>query len=303
MHSPRQPGTEDGFIIVAVLWILGALATLAVVYTFYVRQGALQSLGYDERIQAQALASSGLELAAYQIGQRANVRPLQGNFDFRQGTATIGVNFTSENSRIDLNFAPKEVLAGLFSSVGADADDASGYADRIIAWRAPLKAGTADADADLYRSSGKDYGPRHGPFQQTNEIGLVAGLPPYLVDKVLPYLTVYSGQPQVNVLSAPAQVLAAVPGLTPERLQSLLSLRVGTPQDVVNAQLGIAANYVTMSASSADRVEVDVRFTSGNQYHSAADILVVDGDTEPYRVLSWRNDILRVDEASSTGMR
>lgn len=282
---------QRGFIIVAVLWILAALATLALIYSVYAREAALNFVGHDERLQAEALAESGVELAAYQLTAQANLQPLQGHFSFRQGTAAVSVKFRCENSLIDLNFAPEQVLSGLLIGVGVQPDDAVGYADRIIAWRTPLRAGTNDAEAAIYEAAGKSYGPRHGPFQDPNELGLVAGLPGALVDRVLPYVTVYSGRPEVNVLAAPPQVLAALPGLTPDRLQLLVNLRANAPQDVMRAQLGMTQSYITLDPSKANRVTVDVQLHSGRHIRTQATIFLLPRDTEPYRVLSWRNDV------------
>src|SRR5262245_48717199 len=40
-NSLSQPSAHDGFIIVAVLWILIALAALASIYSIYIRNAAL----------------------------------------------------------------------------------------------------------------------------------------------------------------------------------------------------------------------------------------------------------------------
>lgn len=293
----RVDSSEAGFIIVAVLWILAALATLAMIYSLYAREAALNFVDHDERLQAEALAESGVELAAYQLTSYSNLQPLDGHFSFRQGRAAVSVKYRSEDALIDLNFAPKDVLAGLFMAVGVRAEDAADFADRIIAWRTPLRPGASDAQAAaFYQGAGDGYAPRHGPFQEPNEVALVAGLPPALIDRVLPYLTVYSGRPEVNVLAAPSQVLAALPGLTPERLQMLLDLRGSAPQDVMRAQLGTTQSYITIDPSRANRVTVDVQFQSGGRTRTQAVIYLAPRDTEPYRVLSWRDDVPLSDQ-------
>lgn len=291
LFKPCRRNSQDrGFIIVAVLWILAALATLVMIYSLYARETAVNFVVHDERLQAQALALSGLELAAYQLTAQSK-QPLTGNFSFRQGRATIAVKFRCENSLIDLNYAPKEVLAGLFVAVGVQREDALEFADRIIAWRTPLQAGASDPETQLYEAAGKEYGPRHAPFQNRNELGLVAGLPPALVERVLPYFTVYSGERQVNVLAAPPQVLAALPGLTPERLQVLLAMRGSAPYEVMTAQLGTTQSYLTVDPSRANGVTVDVGFPSGRRIRTMAVIFIMPRDSEPYRVLSWRDDV------------
>ena len=282
---------QRGFILVVVLWIVASLATLALIYSVYAREAALNFVGHDERLEAEALAESGVELAAYQLTAQPNLQPLQGQFGFQQGSAAVSVKFRCENSLIDLNFAPEQVLSGLFIGVGVQPDDALAFAQRVIAWRTPLPPGASDAEAAVYEAAGKSYGPRHGPFQEPNELGLVAGLPPTLVDRVLPYLTVYSGRPEVNVIAAPPQVLAALPGLTPDRLQLLENLRSNAPQDVMRAQLGMTQSYITLDPSRANRVTVDVQLHSGRRIRTQATIFLTPRDPEPYRVLAWRNDV------------
>jgi general secretion pathway protein K len=299
---PRARAQSAGFIIVAVLWIVGALAALAVMYSLYVRQTALSFVDHDEQLQAQAMAMSGIELAAYQLTKAAGTPPLQGRFSFNQGSATIGVRFVSENSRIDLNFAPKQLLAGLFAGLGVPNDEALTDADRIIGWRSPVKAGQNDPEAAVYQAAGKTYGPRHGPFQHPDELALVADLRPALVDRILPYVTVYSGRPEVNVLIAPPQVLAAVPGMTAEVLQQLVNTRQSDPQDIVKAQMGSAAQYITLDAAEADRVTVAVQFSTGARIRSQA-VILTKANGEPYRILTWQDDVRSGQEHAAAGIQ
>jgi general secretion pathway protein K len=293
---------NDGFVVVAVLWLLGALATLALVYSLYVNQATAAFLDHNERLQATALVYSGVELAAYRLSEKPNQRPSAGRFTFRQGSAAISVAFSAENGRIDLNFAPRELLAGLFIGLGADNQDALYFADRIIAWRTPVGAGAPDPEAAIYQSAGKTYRPRHGHFQSIDELGLVVGMPSLLVTHALPYLTVYSGLPGINVLSAPPPVLAALPGMTPDRLQMLIAARENAPlpedpafQSQIQAQLGNMASFTSVQPGAADRVTVDIRFPTKRRMESQVVFLLVDKDTQPYRVLSWRDEELSSD--------
>ena len=105
----------EGFISVAVLWILGALSVLVSVYAVYVINTASAFAVYDDRLKAEALVSAALELTAYQqqIGSALS-RPTHGSFTFRMGQTNVAVEFRSEAARIDLNAAPKQLLVGLF---------------------------------------------------------------------------------------------------------------------------------------------------------------------------------------------
>jgi general secretion pathway protein K len=172
--------------------------------------------------------------------------------------------------------APKPLLAGLFTALGVKSEEAEGFADRILSWRTPLTAGASDGEATLYRSAGKNYGPRHGPFQHVDELGLVLGLPTALIDCAMPFLTVYSGQAGIDVFDAAPEVLSALPGISPDRLQILLSQRQGAPQDVLRAQLGMAAQFITARPSKANRITVAVRFDTKRRVRSQAVVLLGD---------------------------
>ena len=111
---------SDGFIIVAVLWILGALATLVSIYAVYVVDTAGIFGAFDDRLRAEQLVSAALELTAYRL--RADPRPSYGRFEFRMGQANVAAEFRSETARIDLNAAPKDLIIGLLAELGVPRD-------------------------------------------------------------------------------------------------------------------------------------------------------------------------------------
>src|SRR5947208_6008320 len=128
----RLQSGRDGFIIVAVLWILAALATLVMIFSVYVINTATAFTVHDERLQAEGLARAALELSAYQASAAPQGQaPTRGTFLFRLGNALVNAEFMSETARIDLNSAPKELLSGLFVGLGASRSQADSYADRI----------------------------------------------------------------------------------------------------------------------------------------------------------------------------
>ena len=62
----RLRSGRDGFIVVAVLWILAALATLVTIFSMYVINTATAFAVHDERLQAEGLARAAIELSVYQ---------------------------------------------------------------------------------------------------------------------------------------------------------------------------------------------------------------------------------------------
>jgi general secretion pathway protein K len=277
MTRHRKTGTRassEGFILVTVLWMLGALAALVSVYTAYISNSAMAAAVRDDTVLADGLFTAGLELAALQLVEVAeDERPLQGQVSFELGGATVTASFRNEAARIDLNTAGPELLAGLFKALGAENEAARSYAARILAWRASDAGPEGDKEAELYRAAGLGYGPRRGAFVHTDELWRVAGLPADLVTAALPHLTIYSGAPEPSAILADPLVLAA------------LDLATARTQQVP----ATAPAAVPPQASDAVRVTIDVRPRDGAARRAEAVILIRDFGEDPYRVLAWRD--------------
>ena len=147
---------EAGFVLVAVLWILAALATLATIYSSYAVDTAVGSHVADDRVQAEASIRAGVEMAVFrQLALPERARPFRGAFDIRVGRTGVAVRFRSETARIDLNAAPTDLLAGLFTAVGVDPSHAQTFADRIVGWRTKTP-GSAGAKGDAAAQGSAD---------------------------------------------------------------------------------------------------------------------------------------------------
>jgi general secretion pathway protein K len=286
MNASRR----EGFIVIAVLWILGALATLVAIYAIYVIDSAASFAAYDDRLRAEALVSGALELTAYRL-KAADSHPSHGKFDFRLGHANVAVEFRPETARVDLNTAPKELFVALFEAMGARRSDAEYHADRIVAWRTRPRRGD-DADRLAYQTAGLSYAPRGAPFPHVNELSLLVGLPIALVERLLPYLTVYNGSPKLNVFAAAPDLVAALPGMTLDRAEAFLLRRgTATPRDAqaLLGLLGSAQRYATSEAGKAWRATVRVAFDNRRRTRAEVVILLLEEDGEPFSVLSWRD--------------
>jgi general secretion pathway protein K len=285
--------SEQGFVLVAVLWLLAALALLVTVFAVHLSNSARALSLNDGALKTEALVSAGIELAAYRL-QLADEdkRPSQDAFHVRLSGADLAVSVMTEAVRVDLNAAPKELLAGLLTVLGASEDDAKEGADRIIGWR--TKAGSDDASREeaLYQAAGRTYGPRQAPFAHVNELALVLNLSPALVERALPYVTVFSGAAGVDVMMAPPEVIAALPGMTPLKLKQFLGDRGSLVNDTaaIAAALGSAGGNATEQKSKAYRILVRLRFPGGRE--TASEVVIgLQSKDNPYHVLSWQNDV------------
>lgn len=327
----QSRSSERGFVIIAVLWILAALAALAAVFSVYLSNSARALAVTDAGLETEALVSASLELTAYQLLLAdEKERPAQGSFRFRLDHADVLVSFTSEAARIDLNRASKEMLENFFGVLGANQNTAGDIADRIVGWRKKPDPGAANAEDALYAAAGRNYAPRQSPFTHVNELGMVLGLTPELLERALPFVTVFSGSSNVDVLIAPPEVIAALPGMTPQALNDFLKQRPSLPRDqkAVAAALGPVKDSATLPTGKSFRVLTTLQFDNGRRTVSEAVIALGkvakkdDGtqkaqgqiqdqlqgraqdqakdqgnqgkadseDKEPYRILSWRDE-------------
>ena len=281
----RSPNNR-GFVIVAVLWILMALASLAIIFSAYLAASARALAASDMSLQTEALVSAGVELAAYRLTLTdEKTRPPRGAFHFGLDEANVAVTFTSEAGRLDLNYASKEMLTGLFAVLGANKGAAAEYADRIIGWRTRPTPGSENVEAARYNALG--YSPRQGLFTHVNELGLVAGIPAALVDRALLFVTVFNGTPDIDPAIASPEVLAAM-GKTPGTAQGGLAARSASPDGAADAPNPQSA--ASTAQSPCYRIAISIQFRNGRRTTSEA-VIALGDKVEPYRVLSWQDDV------------
>ena len=296
---------QHGFVLVAVLWMLAALALLVTIFTVHLSASARAVSLNDGALRTEALVSAGIELAAYRL-QLADdkKRPPEGAFHVRLSGTDVAVSFVTEAARVDLNAAPKELLGGLLGVLGAGDDAAKQAADRIIGWRTKAASdGDASKEAALYQAAGRTYSPRQAPFAHVNELSLVLGMTPALVERALPYVTVFSASPGVDVMVAPAEVIAALPGMTPLKLKQFLSDRGSLVNETAALSSSLGASNggpnnggAEQGKSEAYRIRVSLRFPDGRQ--TASEVVIgLKAKDVPYRVLSWQNDVPKVARA------
>ncbi len=290
--QPRRR-VDSGFVLVAVLWILAALAMLASIYSSYALNTAVASHMSDDRLQAEASVRAGIEMTAFQqLAVREQVRPSQGAFSVRVGRTSVAVRYRSEAARVDLNAAPADLLAGLFAAVGVDPANAKTFADRVIGWRTRAAANADSKEAKLYAAMRVPYPPGQAPFEECLELSLLPGLPRPVVERLLPFVTVFSGRSNVDVATADPTVLSALPGMTPEILAAVLKARANASVDSRDllALLGPARSRATVDRSKAMRAAIEVDFDNGRRIRAEVVFRLNDGGEEPYDLLYWRDD-------------
>ena len=278
-----------GSILVAVLFLTAVIGVFLAVATRSLKAGTDAGRSFAESMRAEEAMRGAIEQIAGLAGPSGPPRP--GGTVVNLAGTRVDLVFSDEIARIDLNYAPIELLAGIFRVVGVNDAEARRYAARIIDWRDAddrlVEEGGAERTA--YRAAGRVDGPRNGPFLHVAELALVLGIPQRAAAAVAPYVTVASGSETINPLLADPPVLMAIPGLKEDQVRNFLQDRLDrnlAPKDLI-ARLGPVEDYVTAETSKAVRYEGRVRFGGKNDRRFEVVVGALAGDSEPFRILAW----------------
>lgn len=190
---------ERGFALLVVLWSL-VLITLLTTQILASGRTALALAGnLRDAAAARASADGAINEAVFHLlAEGADHWAADGSpHVLASGDVTLTVRITSLAGKINPNLASTGLLKGLFLAAGGSSAQAQQLAAAIIAWRSP--AATQQDTAALlatYRRAGLRYGPPGQNFVDLSELSDVIGMPPALLAKVLPYMSLYqSGDP------------------------------------------------------------------------------------------------------------
>jgi general secretion pathway protein K len=281
-----------GVILMTVLWTVALLATLAMATSLTFR-GFAGIMAVDrDRLKADGLLTAGLEVAAGLASSAGEIPLIDVESTVTLSSGTVRIRLDDEGGRIDIGKAPPELLAALLRAIGAS--DADAIAHRIVEWRKlDTDAGKGAAPTTANAAGAANVaGPAKAPapdsvFTDVVQLGQVPGMHPEWVAAIAPLITVF-GNETVNPLTAPAQVLAVLPGVDQARLAALLDARrhATDPKQLV-AGLGAAQAYLDAKPPQAVSVHLMAVLADGTAAAAEAVIVCLPKDRQPYRVLVW----------------
>lgn len=232
MIKRARPGVQRrGFALIAVLWLIVAMAALGLDDSATARDslGTAQNrinatsarwraTGCAEVVHAAVDMALGDTLtspvAAWDTLDMALAAP---------GAVPAGCSVVAiaAGDRLDANTAQIDGLRATFVAAGADEARADSLADALVDWRdADSVPRAMGAENEWYRKAGR-ITPSNRSFESTEEIRLVRGFES--ADSMLALLTVERGR--ILLDRAPLPVIAALPGMTPEAVGRIAELR------------------------------------------------------------------------------
>lgn len=204
---------QRGFVLLTVLWMGLGLLLAASSYLVTQRQVVLSTRAEVETSRAVELARSAVNVALADLGRSDENAPRTlrdgtlMTLTMAEGRATYRI--WDEGGKLDINHAPTQLLVPMLRHLGEnsgiDAFDAATIAQAIVSQR---------GDGQVAEN-----------MQPLPQLLTSLGLPQDASRRARQSLTTYSGTAQINLATASASVLAAVPGIGPGDVRMILDRR------------------------------------------------------------------------------
>ena len=193
---------QRGIALVMVLWLVVLLTIVAASFATHSRVETRMAGNLVEREKARLMAQSGLnralmELMVKNTDQRWTFNGEAHELQAPQGSLRIAIRNAS--GLVDLNRASREVLYNLFTLVSDDPEVREQLVDALEDWRDSddLRRLKGAEDSD-YAAAGYDYGSADRDLESVDELGYVMGFNRDAVNRLRPYVTVYSDMGAVD---------------------------------------------------------------------------------------------------------
>jgi general secretion pathway protein K len=229
--------------LLAALWLVVAIATVATQFALEARERRTLGLLAAERGVQRAAAQGALALIQAKLEYALRVAPTGANVaQLRAGdpwmdvdSAYTGTFYVDSmpvevvahdlNEKLNVNLLTENDLRTFFSFVLNDYSKATQLAQTIMDWRdADSIPRPSGAERDAYLKAGMLALPANAPFREIDDLRDMMGMTPEIYAAVVPYLTT-RGSGAVNVNTAPVAVLRALPGMTDATINQILQQR------------------------------------------------------------------------------
>jgi general secretion pathway protein K len=326
----RARRSEQGTILIALLWIMAILGIIALSFAREAYVEVTAARNERDLIDSYYIARAGIDATVYQLsqklfppqGQTANLAQQEPDaIDLGKVTGSFGdgeyeVSVQDESGKVAISYAAEEEIKNLIAAIGIPSPDAETIFDSIIDWRdadnIPKPNG---AENDYYAALPSPYAARNGSLTSVEELLLVRGMTPeyyfghrekgqdgQIVERygLSRYVTVYFNSPRINVNYAPLPVLQSVPGMLPEmalRIYERCRQRPFLTQEEFNRELGPGGgiaflNYVGIQRGSIFTL-TSYAHRTGSRARRAIRAVVSMEVQEPtkHRVLYWNENV------------
>jgi len=325
----RNLRDNAGVILIALLWILTALAIIALSFSRETFVELAAARNTRDLSDSYFIARAGITDAAYQLVKKRfqpavkqlSLEDAAEPIDLGKVTGAFGdgeyeVDIQDESGKISLNYVNEEHLRRLLETLEIPKPDLDIIADSILDWRdVDTLHRINGAEDDYYQTLNPPYKAKNGRFETVEELLLVRGVTSdyfyghsektedgsvifrYGLSR---YLTAYGLSNRVNVNFAPLPVLMSVPGMAPETAKAIFERRQTKPfenMSELNKELPSNLSATTIPFLSTDQTNIYTLTASGHRQSSKVQRLiraVIALDPQEilrFRIVYWNENV------------
>jgi general secretion pathway protein K len=310
--------SEKGVALILVLWIGALLSMAALSLSLLTRTDALATLSAKEELENKFLAEAGIrrgimELFYRQANRAQQVLPEKPEVyqcdgspytaDLMDGNYQIRI--TDESGKINLNTLKDNnsvVLKNLLMNQGATDETSNIVVDSILDWKDKDNLHRlSGAEDDYYLSLPKPYKAKNGEFDTLEELVLVRGVSKSLLygeagkKGMLPFCTLFSKTDKINLNAASPELLKAIPGMTEEMIQIIVSYRNLSAAEktkplavLIGSDYTAIAPYVTDLESNVYSIDAMGYKGDEKRHYSIRATVIIEG-SQKYRIIYYRS--------------
>jgi general secretion pathway protein K len=229
----------------ATLWLMVAISTVTLAIGVQGRELRAAAANRAEAVRAKEITNAGLEHARAELERRARGSAAVSAIGLLDPWATPerllpaggrlsdGARYTLAardlGALLNVNRASELELRRFLTALAIDDGRSDRIAQAIADWRDPDDARRArGAEADAYLEAGSPVLPENGAFRRVEDLRHVLGMTEAVYERIAPLVSV-AGTGRVNLASAPVPVLAALPGMEPALIRTVLERRRAGP--------------------------------------------------------------------------
>ncbi|MFZ5453094.1 MAG: general secretion pathway protein GspK [Thermodesulfobacteriota bacterium] len=317
--GPSVRPREAGAILLLVIWVIALLSVVVLSWAQEWRTEIKLAANFRGAQQCHSLAEAGIYYALAKLMEakfseltpggpemQLSAKPQPWIGDQRRHVLEISgsqveVRVANEGGKINLNKADGKILANLFMALGIPEDKWRVMVDSIEDWRQPgLLPRPFGAKSDYYLGLEPPYPVKGGAFDTVEELAWVRGFGgSSLPIRLSAYLTVQGESQQVNVNTAPSEVLQAV-GVPPALAETLVQEREIAPLNVqvvlsrLAAETRAEAGWPNLSFESSPFFTIlatgMINKKEGPRHTIKAVVRLLEIGDPPWKFVYWADD-------------
>ena len=260
-----EKSENSGFALVMAVWLFALLAAVLASFLLKVRSENLIAANLSMNTKVEAIADGIVRSVAFELA----LRPSVASGLYRRCTWSanyfVEISVQDQAGLIDLNTAPKDILALTIASLSGSAAIAEG----IESYR-DNDSLNDDGSPESARYQGKDYGPKNAPFLVIEELQQVPGVDLALYDRLSEMVTVHSFENGLDQNQSPA---------------TLRDIIISDTQGVFNSYRATSKSFSVM---------IDVRVTDivgRSKFRRKAIAALHRRPKHPFGFLTWQRDV------------